>query len=159
MIKPKCTDLKLNEPTILDCDKVLAMRQEFLNTNCKFNGTCNLDLYDKYIDWLAHTINQTHGTEFNNNPSSIKHTYLVTAPENVLIGRVEIIFYYNYQSMQQCAHIVECIRPTCRRQSFGKPLLKKAIQECCAFGIAKQNISFERNSKASNDTMNKITDF
>jgi hypothetical protein len=46
-----------------------------------------------------------------------------------------------------------------RRNGFGKPLLKKASHECRSFGVLKENITFERNSKASNDTMNRIMDF
>lgn len=160
MIKFEHNDILLHEPTILDGDVVLDMRKEFLATHCKFNGTCDLDLYETYIDWLAHTIHQTHITEFANQPSSSKQTYLVSNKKlNILIGMVEIILYYNHQSMHQQAHVIACIRPSYRRQGYGKPLIKKAIQECNSFGIRKEFVTFERNSKASNDTMNKIMDF
>ena len=152
-------DLILREPTILDGDKIFEMRDEFLSTHCKFNGTCNLDMFDNYIDWLAHTINQTHGSDFNNNPSSVKHTFLVLNLEDELIGMVEIIFYYNYKTLQRCAHVIECIRPTFRRHGLGKPLRKKAIQECTSLGTLKKNITSECNCKACNDTMNKIINF
>lgn len=157
MIKHSYNDIIIREPTILDNYQVLEMRKEFLTTNCKFNGTCDLDLYDTYIDWLAHTIHETHKTSFNNN--STKHTYLVTDLSDILLGMVEIIFYFKPQSNQIYAHIIECIRPSERRKGYGKPLLKKAMHECHSFGIRKENVSCERNSKASNDTMNKILDF
>lgn len=158
MTKPNINDIKLNEPTILDGAKVMDMRQEFLSTFCKFNGTCNLDLYEDYIEWLAYTLNQTHQTEFNNELGASKNTYLVMV-DTTLIGMVEIIFYYNYSTNQRHAHIIECIRPSCRRKGYGKPLLKKVMQECHSFGIKNDNITYERNSKASNGTMTKILDF
>lgn len=158
MITNNLTDITLCKPNILDGNQVMDMQKEFFNTHCKFNGTCDLNLYNDYIDWLAHTINQTHQTEFNHNPNSIKYTYLVTHNQQ-LIGIVEIIVYYDTNLLQNCAHIVECIRPSCRRKGFGKPLMKKAVQECLFLGIEKSNITYERNSKASRGTMNKITDF
>lgn len=148
-------ELKFNEPSILDGAKVMDMRQEFLSTFCKFNGTCNLDLYEDYIEWLAHTIKQTHSTIFNNENNATKTTYLINI-DNTLIGMVEIIFYVKTHTNIQHAHIIECIRPLCRRKGYGKPLLKKAIYECTSLGIKKENITYERNSKASNDTMTKI---
>ena len=83
-------DITLCKPNILDCNNVMEMQSEFFNTHCKFNGTCDLHLFNDYIDWLANTINQTHQTQFNNNPNSIKYTYLVKY-QNSLIGMVEII--------------------------------------------------------------------
>jgi len=159
MNKINYIDIILRSPNILDDKQIMEMQREFFATHCKFNGTCNLNLFNNYVEWLAHTINQTHGTEFNNNPSSTKHTYLVTNSQNALLGMVEIIFFYDYETANRCAHIVECIRPIYRRQGLGKPLLKKAIHECNSFGICKQNITTECNSKACNDTMTKIINF
>lgn len=159
MIKHTYNDIKLEEPTILDNLAVMEMQKEFLTTSCKFNGTCDLNLYNNYIEWLAHTINQSHGCEFNNKRNCAKHTYLVKGLNDTLIGMVEIIFYTSDDNLKTFAHIIECIRPTQRRQGFGKPLLKKAMHECHSLGIKKENISFERNSKACNGTMNKILDF
>lgn len=156
MITNDLNNISLYKPNILDDSKVMDMQKEFFNTYCKFSGTCNLNLFDNYIDWLAHTINQTHQTDFCNN--SIKYTYLVSN-NNALIGMVEIIIYHDTILSQTHAHIIECIRPSCRRKGFGKPLIKKAIQECSFLGINKNNITYERNSKASTGTMNKITDF
>ena len=158
MITNDLNNIMLYKPNILDDSKVMALQKEFFNTHCKFSGTCDLNLFDNYIDWLAHTINQTRQTKFNNNSNSIKYTYLANN-NNELIGMVEIIVYYNPDSSQNHAHIVECIRPSCRRKGFGKPLIKKSIQECSFLGINKNNITYERNSKASTGTMNKITDF
>ena len=72
---------------------------------------------------------------------------------------VEIVFYYQAHTSQFHAHIVECIRPSERRKGYGKILLKKAIEECRSFGIKKDKVTFECNSKACNGTMNKIIDF
>jgi len=152
------TNIKLCRPSILDEIKVMDMQKEFFNTCCKFNGTNDLNLYSDYIDWLANTINQTHGTTFNTKSDSIKYTYLATSQDK-LIGMVEIIIYYDTNSLQNHAHIIECIRPAERRKGFGKPLIKKAMHECISLGIKKINITSELNSKASNDTMNRITDF
>ncbi len=158
MTNNNLTNINLRKPNILDCNRVMEMQKEFFATHCKFNGTSNLNLYHDYIDWLANAINQTHKAEFNNNPNSIKYIYLVIS-NNQLIGMVEIIVYYDTYSLQNHAHIVECIRPSCRRKGFGKPLMKKAIQECTFLGIEKNNTTYERNSKACNGTMNRITDF
>lgn len=153
------TDIYLQEPTILDSSRVLSMQNEFFSTCCKFNGTCDLDKYHNYLDWLAHTINQRHSTIFDTFENCTKNTYLVSTINNPLIGMVEIIFYHNPETFSHNAHIIVCIRPCERRKGYGKPLLKKAIQECKSFGIKKENITFERNSKACNSTMSKIIDF
>ena len=158
MITNNLTSITLYKPNIADCNKVMNMQTEFFSTHCKFNGTCNLHLYRDYIDWLANTINQSHKTNFNNNTNSVKHTYLVDN-NSKFIGMVEIIIYFDEKSSQTRAHIIECIRPACRRCGYGKPLMKKAIQECVFLGVAKNYITYERNSKACNETMNKITDF
>lgn len=158
MIKPNYEYFKLIEPNILDGKKVMCMRDEFLSSNCKFNGTCNLDLYSNYIDWLANTLNQKSFIQFNEYSAS-KHTYLITTPDETLIGMLEIILYYDTINFKRKAHIVECIRPSFRRKGFGKPILKKATIECSLFGIKKNSITFERNSKACNETMRKIMDF
>ncbi len=149
-------DFTIHEPNILDEKAVLEMQQEFFNTNCKFNGTSDLNLFNNYIDWLANTINQTHCYNFNNMPGS-KLTYLATI-NHTLVGMLEIVCYTNINNIN-CAHIIECIRPFCRRLGYSKPLLKKAIEECNSFGIRKNNITFEYNNKASSDTMTKIMDF
>lgn len=146
---------ELREPTILDEKLVLNMQQEFFNTNCKFNGTSDLNLFNNYIDWLANSINQRRNYSFHEFFGK-KYTYLATLNGD-LIGMLEIIFYS--QQSESYAHIIECIRPIYRRQGYGKPLLKRAMHECCSFGIKKENISFERNNKASSGTMNKIMDF
>lgn len=146
----------LKYPSILDEQSIMRMQQEFFNTNCKFNGTSNLDLFNNYIDWLANTINQSNNYKFNNT-SCKKFTYLAIINKS-LIGMVEIIAYTN-PANQKSAHIIECIRPSCRRLGYGKPLIKQAIQECLSYGIRKDNITFERNNKASNGTMTKIMDF
>ena len=159
MTKHTYKDIIIREPSILDNYYVLEMRKEFLTTNCKFNGTCDLDKYEEYITWLAHTLHQTHSSSFNNEINCTKHCYLVTDSNNILLGMIEIIFYTNKHTMRPHAHIIECIRPSQRRKGYGKPLLKKAIHECHSYGIKKEDVSFERNSKASNDTMNKILDF
>lgn len=149
--------IALREPTILDSEQVMDMRTEFLTTYCKFNGTSNLDIYDDYLDWLAHTIKLTNGTTFNRNDNSAQFTYLVIdVDENTLLGMVEIVFYYDAELMQKRAHIVECVRPSKRRQGYGKPLLKKAIDECNSWGIKKDRVTYERNSKASSETMNAL---
>ena len=156
MILTKACDFNIHEPTILDECSVIEMQKEFFNTNCKFNGTSNLDLFNNYIDWLANTINQGYFYNFCG-ISGKKFTYLVTI-NNHLIGMFELIIYINSQN-QQSAHIVECIRPSCRRLGYSKPLIKKAIFECLSFGIRNTNITFERNNKASNASMTKALDF
>ncbi|MBO5910157.1 MAG: GNAT family N-acetyltransferase [Clostridia bacterium] len=103
-------------------------------------------------------MNQTHGVNFNNISNATKITYLVVDEINTLIGIVEIIFYCQ-TDYQFSAHVVECIRPTQRRKGYGKLVRKKAIEECNSFGIKKDKISFECNSKACNDTMKKLIDF
>ncbi len=160
MAKQTYDEITLREPTILDVEKVMDMRKEFLNTHCKFNGTSNLNIYDNYIDWLAYTINQTQQSSFNNNSNCTKFSYLAISKEkNILIGMIEIIFYYDLNLMQKRAHIIECVRPSKRRQGYGKILIKKAIEECISYGLKKYNLTYERNSKASRETMSKIIDF
>ena len=157
MTKHSENEIKLKSPTILDGEKIMEMRNEFLATNCKFNGTCNLDLYEDYIEWLAHTINQTRHTDFGNYRAS-KDTYIINSKHDGFIGMIEIILYIADNTIVK-AHIITCIRPSCRRKGYTKIVRKKALQQCTSFGVSKQHITFERNSKASNDTMNKIMDF
>ena len=157
MQKINIDEIELMEPALQHSNSVMRMRQEFLSSYCKFNGTGNLELYNKYIDWLTNAINNNHLSLFNN-VNFTKLIYLVFY-KTQLIGMLEIVFYYNYNIHQQCAHIIQCIRPSSRRQGYGKPLLKKAINECCSLGISKTNISSESNGKASNGTMSKIVDF
>lgn len=157
MIKIPLEEINLVEPALEYAIPVMEMRQEFFNCHCKFNGTCDLNLYDSYIDWLSNSIAQNYCSVFNH-INCTKHVYLVFH-KTQLIGMLEIIFYYNYNTHQQCAHIIECIRPSSRRLGYGKSLLKKATYECWSLGINKANISFENNSKACNGTMTKIIDF
>ena len=130
MILTKECDFNIYEPTILDECPVIEMQKEFFSTNCKFNGTNNLDVFNNYIDWLANAINQTHFYNFCGIGSK-KLTYLVNINNN-LIGMFELIIYTNTQNYRS-AHIIQCIRPSCRRLGYSKPLTKKIIHECWTF--------------------------
>ena len=159
MTKHSENEISFKSPTILNGSAIMEMRNEFLTTNCKFNGTCNLDLYEDYIEWLAHTLNQTHSTEWANFNNALKHTYIVNSKHDGFVGMAEIILYVATNPVCVKAHIITCIRPSSRRKGYTKIIRKKAIQQCTSFGVDKANISFERNSKASNGTMNKIMNF
>lgn len=158
MIKPIIDNIALREPSIIDEKMVLDMKKEFVSTYCKFNGTNNLNLYSDYIAWLAHTINQTHCTSFEQYNNAVKLTFLVEdIVINQLIGMTEIILY-NYSNVKR-AHVITCIRPSSRRKGYGKVLTKKSVYECNSLGVKKEFITFEHNSKASRGTMSKIIDF
>lgn len=158
MIKPLIDNIVLREPSIIDENTVLDMKKEFMSTYCKFNGTNDLNLYSDYIEWLAHTINQTHSASFAEFDNAVKLTYLVTdSTTTQLIGMIEIILYT--LSRTRHAHVIICIRPSARRKGYGKVLTKKSIYECNSLGVRKEFVTFEHNSKASSDTMSKIMDF
>ncbi len=158
MIKPLIDNITLREPSIIDENAVLDMKKEFISTYCKFNGTNNLNLYSDYVEWLANTIKQTHSTTFPEFDNAVKLTYLVTdSTTNQLIGMLEIILY-NLNNIKR-AYVITCIRPSARRRGYSKILTKKSIYECNSLGVRKEFVTFEHNSKASNDTMSKIIDF
>ena len=151
------TNLILREPTIIDEEMVMDLRTEFYNTNCKFNGTCDLDLFASYIDWLAYTL-QHCKYNFSLAKDHTGHVFLAIK-SNLLIGMVEIIEYIDLTNMKRKAHIIECVRPSQRRKGYGKLLVKKAIEECRSWGIKREFVTYEMNSKASTGKMNQITDF
>lgn len=153
----KKNNLILREPTIIDENMVMDLRAEFCKTHCKFNGTNDLDLFSSYIEWFVYTLKHIK-YNYNIIKDYISYTYLVINNDE-LIGMVEIIQYVNLSKMKNSAHIIECVRPSQRRKGYGKLIVKKAIEECRSWGIKREFVTYEMNSKASSDTMNHIIDF
>ena len=149
-------EMVFRKPHLFDKDIILDLRAEMLASCCKFNGTSELDLYSEYIDWLAHTLNIS---SYNLDGESY-HTYIaMRKSDNKLVGLAQIKFCFNHNNLTTTAHIVECVRPSERRKGYGRLILQKGIEECRSLGIRKDKLTFERNSKASTGTMNKISNF
>ncbi len=129
------------KPNILDEIDVLDMRKEFLSAFCKFNGTCDLNLFPNYINWLAHTINETH----KNN----RYTFLIKQ-NSALLGALEITI----NPITPTAHAILCLRPSVRRKGYSKPLGKQALYECALYGVKKDHVTLEFNCKSARHTIN-----
>ncbi len=149
-------EMIFRKPHIFDRDIINSLRAELCASCCKFNGTSDLDLYPDYIEWLAHTLNITR----YNVDGIGYHTYMaIRKSDNKLIGMAQIQFCFNSDTLNTTAHIVECVRPSERRKGYGRLILQKGIEECRSLGIRKDKLTFERNSKASLNTMNKVSNF
>ena len=149
MLKLIKSDFILRTPTILDENKVVNFRNEFLIKHCKFNGTCNLDQFNDYLEWLAYTISMANGCKCDTDGKcAIKtYTYLaINKTDDALLGMCEITHYCN--SSSQHAHVIECLRPSERRKGYGDILTQLSIEECRSFGIKKDKVTIERNSKS-----------
>lgn len=128
-------DFRLYEPTILDALAVMKFRQAVFDTKFQFKGSNDLDKYDDYIDWLAHTINSIHSTE-----GCRRHQTFLAKLDGQIMAIVEIFYFVDALTT---AHIIECINPLHAREGFGEKIIKLAIQECNSYGIRQNYITHE----------------
>ena len=149
-------EMVFRKPHLFDKDVILDLRAEMLASCCKFNGTSDLDLYNDYVEWIAHILNIS---AYNITGESYNTYIAIRKSDNKLVGMAQIKFNFNNRDLTTTAHIIECVRPSERRKGYGRLVLQKGIEECRSLGIRKDKLTFERNSKASTGTMNKISNF
>jgi len=144
--------MKLLRPTIEYKQQVLEYKKEFIESGDDLAGTCNLQEYDVYEEWMKFVS--------DNEKESTKQTAVtadlflaIREEDNRLVGMINIRHALTEYLFKFGGHIGYSVRKNERRKGYAKEMLRKALDECRNLGIDKVLITCDSENIASANTI------
>lgn len=133
--------------------RAMALMQEFFAAGETFvHGSCRLDSFTNYHDWIAYYHRVHQGSE----PSApAGSTYFVCEKQSgQLVGMVEIRHGIN-EAVYRYGHIGYSVAPRHRRKGYGTVVLAWALDAAAKLGIPSPTLCCYANNVPSRRAMEK----
>lgn len=143
----------LSFPTAADEAAVMDYRREFLQSGDSMDGTCNLQRYENYAQWLSMVTDNRSETTVR--PGLVPASTMLAWADGKLVGMIDIRHTLNDYLFQFGGHIGYSVRPACRRQGYASQMLALALDICRKMGLARVLVTCDKTNTASARTILK----
>lgn len=132
---------------------VMDYRHAFLQTGDSMDGTCNLQRYESYAEWLS-TVTDNRSEE-TVRPGLVPATTMLAMDGDRLMGMIDIRHRLNDYLLQFGGHIGYSVHPACRQRGCATQMLALALERCRGMGLERVLVTCDKANAASARTIVK----
>jgi predicted acetyltransferase len=136
--------LFLARPTVVFQDSFLAALKEFHAEGRNLQWD-----YQETADHFAHFVQDLLNRRDYPRPGKVRETIFWLINDQEFVGRLSLRHTLNGNLLQFGGHIGYEIRPSCRRQGYGKAILRLGLEEAREIGLQRVLITCDDTNVAS----------
>ncbi|PEI91227.1 GNAT family N-acetyltransferase [Bacillus pseudomycoides] len=146
--------MQLVKPTHQYSKQIMAYRQAFLDAREQPHGSCSLQQFDSFGEWLEKVTIQEKGE--NLPPNRVPSTQFLSIEKGKLIGFINIRHRLTPELLIESGHIGYSVHPSERRKGYATEQLRLSLFEAKKLGLEKVLITCDKANIASAKTIQKV---
>ncbi|SDY96045.1 Predicted acetyltransferase [Bacillus sp. 166amftsu] len=146
--------MQLVKPTHQHSKQIMAYRQAFLSTREQPYGSCSLQQFDSFDEWLNKVKIQEKGENLPLN--RVPSTQFLSFDNGKLVGFINIRHRLTPQLLIESGHIGYSVHPDERRNGYATEQLRLSLFEAKKLGLDKVLITCDKANIASAKTIQKV---
>ena len=143
----------LIKPSIVYAEQITEYRQEFLDAGDSMDGCGPLRRLDNPEEYLKACKDYENIDTVPTDKVQATQFFCVRMNDNRIVGMIQVRHYFNEYLEKYAGHIGYSIRPSERRKSYAKEMLKLALPFCREIGLDKVLITCAEGNIGSEKTI------
>ncbi|MDM5152619.1 GNAT family N-acetyltransferase [Bacillus sp. DX1.1] len=146
--------MKLVKPTHQHSKQIMAYRQAFLNSREQPHGSCSLQQFDSFDEWLEKVKIQEKGENLPLN--RVPSTQFLSIEKEKLVGVINLRHRLTPELLMESGHIGYSVHPDERRKGYASEQLRLSLFEAKKLGLEKVLITCDKANIGSAKTIQKV---